>query len=1547
MATLRISAQQVGLEESISRAAARIRPIKIRIDDSASKSFSRMNSDVGKLNRSLESAANRVIAVGAALAAFSAAERGVKALFNATVDVEEALTKIQLNLNETTEGFAKFGKELFNVARQTGQSFAEVAKAAEELGRQGLTAEETLKRTRDALILSRIAGIDSAEAVKELTAAINTFSGEALNSTEIINKFVAVDTRFAVSSKDLAEAIARTGSVAAQAGVGFDKLLGLVTAVQQATQRGGATIGNSFKTIFTKLQDKTVLDSLEGIGIGVRNMSGEAFAADVILENLAKSFDTLTKEQQASITKQVAGIYQINALSTALNDLSNQNSIAARAMAIANGATDEAIVKNEKLNVTIKSAINSASQSLTELLSALGNIELGGLAKEFLNAFSGIAKFLNGDIGGSVFGEKIGKSVLEGISNVLSGPGLAALGFVLGKVFYQLIVQAKRYSSQLLSINQTEASRLQIANNINAAYSQANALELRQLNAAKSLRQEYEVISSILARINAQRSRQSALIDYSLGAPSPITGTRRPKARMAAGGLLPAIVGESVAIRQGVGGARPTAKPVILPNFNGKGPVVANTDEAIVPNFAGGQAAIFNRDMMGRYGRPANAKNLANGFIPFTGKDLPFIPKKTIQQLNDLMSRGFAAKSSTEADKSFAQATDIGLGLKSGPSKTVAREISRLVAEKQVLEKETAIRAFKAAKEERYWQDKNARLEGLRRKLQQNAKEVETKRLADKERVEKTLAKNQRLDAIRAERAQKEAMAKAESDARLLARQQRKQAAIAEKAQKKAEQEARLRPANVPAGGLPMSAVQAAIARGAANNGAASPAAMAAYYAQRQAGAGTVKVANPVVSGNSPLPPSFTSQGYGSPIGPRLPNQRQRNAYYDNFFAGKNLGFGLRGSRDADLASLQKSIYYNPKDETKINQVLADRDDRRMQRRQRTLLGIGLGGPLLAGFVPEGTSGKASGIASGFSQGALTGAGIGSILGPKGAAVGAVAFGLAGAFSRLEKTTEEFTKGLSESASVLAKQSDSVYSFIALQEEIDQAAGKPDVVRRLLKKQGQESGNISTSTLARLTEVFNDKNLGVNERASRASQIASEADTEKFRAETLKNAAALAIESRTKPNLFSRAGSGVSEYAGPAGNRLVNLLLPGLGEIMSKVYKEQNLLGAVGNAADYWMYNPRDSQARLDNFGKLGSAYSQLITPEINSKIDRNFLTGAIGNATPDAASLQKLKDMVGLIDPLTKVDASSFQDLASALLRASTASESLTKYIESQTKAGQDRARKAGLPGAFSGASLAGESAFSSFGSTRRDAAKRNYYNTSGKVYEREGYLSAFGEFKNQGVDLETLLGKDNPILQRLRGQEREQEIEKVYRSAAGFLSGKNRGIQYTDKFGSPVRDRIDAALTAATKGTDLKSADMAAVFNKIISTQKQSDDLRFNKNENGVSVYSGRDDGNLEKQGEALRKQQKELRAEIQSLRESVISLSNQATQGEMAAAIRLVIDVDDRLKSLLVDDRNTGLKEVYNLINQRFTNMKAEIDRNAGKVAVPSKQLIQQTK
>ena len=95
----------------------------------------------------MEAANARVLAFGASVGVLSAVSRGFKELVTTTIEVEKSLASINSILGTTSSQLNKFKQEIFEVARNTEQSFSSVANAALELSRQGLKADEVTRRS--------------------------------------------------------------------------------------------------------------------------------------------------------------------------------------------------------------------------------------------------------------------------------------------------------------------------------------------------------------------------------------------------------------------------------------------------------------------------------------------------------------------------------------------------------------------------------------------------------------------------------------------------------------------------------------------------------------------------------------------------------------------------------------------------------------------------------------------------------------------------------------------------------------------------------------------------------------------------------------------------------------------------------------------------------------------------------------------------------------------------------------------------------------------------------------------------------------------------------------------------------------------------------------------------------------------------------------------------------------------------------------------------------------------------------------------------------
>jgi TP901 family phage tail tape measure protein len=630
-----VVANTTQLERQITKISRTPVELNLKASGNVAKPLGRITGEIAELDKSMEAANARVIAFGASAGAIFALESAVTSLFNSFVNTEKKLLDINVLLNLTNKELSNFGGSLFDIAGSTAQSFDIVAEAATELSRQGLGVEETLKRTEAALILTRLSGIDAADSVKALTAAINSFQGSALEATEIVNKLANVDAAFAVSSADLANAISRVGSSADDAGISFDELIALVTTAQQITSRGGSVIGNSLKTIFTRLGREKTQDLLTDVGVNLVDTDTGGLKSQMqLLKDLANVYDGLSQTQQNYVAEQVGGVFQINILKAALGDLGKEYSIYDRALQTSLGSTDQAIQRNEQLNQSISALAKKVSAGFGKMSQNVGEDLFGPAAKNVLGAADSILGAINESDSEST-GAKIGSGLVSGIGNFLAGPGLALLSIAGLKLLSNFSKMGAEAFSSMLGTNKAAKDQAAIQGNV-LKFLQSNSdvysqIASKQMTVAQAAELYLGLIKQQTAEMKNQASLASTIartVSSNVFVSGSVSGGRvvvakDSKTKTAAGGFLPAMAIESNNIANGVGGARPHDKPVSIKNFNfggGKrGNIVVHTGEVIVPNYGGGDgSAIFNRKMISKHGMPKGAKKItaADGFIP-------------------------------------------------------------------------------------------------------------------------------------------------------------------------------------------------------------------------------------------------------------------------------------------------------------------------------------------------------------------------------------------------------------------------------------------------------------------------------------------------------------------------------------------------------------------------------------------------------------------------------------------------------------------------------------------------------------------------------------------------------------------------------------------------------------------------------------------------------------------------------------------------------------------------------------------------------------------
>ena len=637
--------------QKVDAALARIQSQAKGVDFGAgARSISKLSRPLGKITgqatefqKSLEASNARVLAFGASVAVINKLSEAFGALVNNTIKVEATFAKINTILGGTQKELDEFGNGIFRVAQKTGTSFDQVADGALELARQGLSVSESLSRVETALKLVRVAGVDSEKAVAGLTAAVKGFGDAGLNVATIADKLSAADTAFAVSTDDLINGLERAAASARVAGVSFDELLAVVTTVQERTQRGGAVIGNAFKTIFARLARVDNLRTLQDLGIQVTDAENNIRSAIPLIIDFAKELDNLgiRSEKATKLIDQVAGVRQRDILISLVEDLNSSQSQFSKVLnetANATGALDR---KNKQLNDTIEALINNVTIAGQKLASSLGEIGFTDTAKDLLTTFGNAIDGINDLLDGDGIGSRFAQGIIKGLGSVLTGPGLAIVGAVFTKLFIDLAKFGASSLQSLLGINTAAQQQAALQQSIFQTLIQNESIQEQILRLeGDKIAQEQLLLRIYTQQIDALNKVQNAAARVTPGLfGAGLRGSEGGVTRRGAGGYVAA---EARDVSRGVGGASPNSKVVSIPNFafggGQRGTMVANTSEYYVPNYAGGDA-IFNQNMVRSMGLPKGAKKLtaSGGFIP------NFAAPKNFQQY--MQSRGLTPRS--------------------------------------------------------------------------------------------------------------------------------------------------------------------------------------------------------------------------------------------------------------------------------------------------------------------------------------------------------------------------------------------------------------------------------------------------------------------------------------------------------------------------------------------------------------------------------------------------------------------------------------------------------------------------------------------------------------------------------------------------------------------------------------------------------------------------------------------------------------------------------------------------------------------------------------
>lgn len=492
-----LSKQPVQLQAKINMADVQkqIQKANIQLDTNVDG-----NEELKEVGYSLDSINKKSAATVASIMtlreAFTYLQRAAKQMIETAASLDKQLTDLRMATGESYEETSRLVNDYTQLAKSLGATSSQIIEAADDWLRQGKTIAETNTLISDSWKLSAVSELDAATSTEYLTSVMKAYKIAVDDVIGIVDKVTSVDLVSATNAGGLMEAMNRTATTANMAGVSIDKLLGYVAAMGEVTGRSMSSVGESLKTIFSRMSDikanklelidedgttellSDVELTLKNVGIDLRETVNEYNDYEDVLDALASKWNTLSEIQQNALTKAFAGTRQQDMFRILMENYDTASKYAETAMNSAGAATEKFNAYLESVQAHYNSLVASAEALAKQTVPASlmnGIMDAASAVLDFLTATNLLTIALSSLTaalsvkGLEVFGSKI-KSIYQSVTNLSAAFNILSKSAnvdLSADEFQKLLTLTKGLNAQQLKLivsskNLTNQQRMQI-----------------------------------------------------------------------------------------------------------------------------------------------------------------------------------------------------------------------------------------------------------------------------------------------------------------------------------------------------------------------------------------------------------------------------------------------------------------------------------------------------------------------------------------------------------------------------------------------------------------------------------------------------------------------------------------------------------------------------------------------------------------------------------------------------------------------------------------------------------------------------------------------------------------------------------------------------------------------------------------------------------------------------------------------------------------------------------------------------------------------------
>ena len=329
-----------------------------------------------------------------------------------TKNLNTSLTNIRIVTGQSADDMARFAVQANKAAKELSTTTKAYADASLIYYQQGDSAELAAKKAAITLKAANASFNTSAAEMSEyLTSVWNSYQVGASELEHYVDIMAALGAKTATSLEEIATSMQKVAATSNTVGVSMEQVSSIIATVSSVTRESAESIGTSYKTIFARIGDLKLGETLEDginlgqvsseldkIGIKILDTNGEMRDMGTIIEELGSKWQDMSRAEQTAIAQVVAGkrqytqlmalfenwdMYQnnMNIASNANGELESQARIYEESWKAAADRTQAALEQlyglllNEKALIGFQNALTKIVEIISGMVSSFGGVQ--------------------------------------------------------------------------------------------------------------------------------------------------------------------------------------------------------------------------------------------------------------------------------------------------------------------------------------------------------------------------------------------------------------------------------------------------------------------------------------------------------------------------------------------------------------------------------------------------------------------------------------------------------------------------------------------------------------------------------------------------------------------------------------------------------------------------------------------------------------------------------------------------------------------------------------------------------------------------------------------------------------------------------------------------------------------------------------------------------------------------------------------------------------------------------------------------------------------